>query len=944
MLSISEQGEVVNLSQYDFADMLEAFEEESEYLPTYGLDEQLISRGSNSGLVFTPKSVVSDYETATKVAFVVKDFERISSELDLSRFKEKDYTVVSSLSQLRKFVSTAMQYKYIAVDTEASGLNIYNLSDENPTKDKIIGFSISWRLNQGIYVPLRHKKIKNLDIKEVFKIVRKLLEEKECIPHNSIYDWKVFYDNGIILNVKHDTMILLFHINSMVARGGKALKPNIRRIFDVDTPDLEDMTGTARYAGKFDMLDEDLCRIYGCADVDYVLQFFMYLLPYLPEISYEGYKADIDLVKYCALMEYEGHPVDMKLLKVLNEINNKDITKLREFLFSYIGTKLNIRNGQNKKGFYLFNPNSSDDLNTVLYGILGMEVLKTSEKTGKPVTNSSVFKAYLGAYTDEPDDALEIIMQDNLNSSVFDYEEFCKDGEVSGYGDPGDEILLKMKKLKELKYPVMAIIKALRLRVKLKTSFFEKLMNEHSEGKFFTSVSLAAAETHRIIDVLQTIPAFLKCLFVAYTEDDYEIGADYCQVEARVFSNQAGETELIKRLQDYWADFHRESGSFLFGTSPDRISDSQRKNMKVANFGMPFDMKEGGLVNFKYGAVLDKSKAKEYREEMRILSTRWKTTFWRVQKYLDEYREQALKVDTDKKVQEYFKGHKVSKIYSKCGRSRVFILDGIVDDSGNIIDREKASRITRQAGNFPIQDYARHMFGCSVVRLMKWAESNKLMFIKVRDANKPLGFKFVNLFHLMGLIHDEFLLSLNKQINPDALIEAIERLCMVQEENSCRYYMNISFGNNWHQIHGDKEIEMPVEYVMDRLNSIGRKNIKLARTELFDTTEYYKSDIKRFKYARSVKEIIDVASDESGEVINLAKLKSFPRYAIKEIINSYKFKVSEPLKDKILRTVKSVSNDKEDVEFMSNCIKLMLDAKGKIRVSESSEEFKKEVS
>ena len=120
----------------------------------------------------------------------------------------------------------------------------------------------------------------------------------------------------------------------------------------------------------------------------------------------------------------------------------------------------------------------------------------------------------------------------------------------------------------DTKYPIIYLIKQLRGLIKLKTSFFIKLMNDNYEGKYFTPVSLTAAETYRIIDPIQTIPAYLKKIFIKYEENHTCMDCDYSQVEARVFTSLAQDTALIEKLNRPWADYHREGGAFIFGTKP----------------------------------------------------------------------------------------------------------------------------------------------------------------------------------------------------------------------------------------------------------------------------------------------------------------------------------------------------------------------------------------
>lgn len=847
-------------------------------------------------IFFATKNIVSEYETQTQVEYKINSWEELNKSLDLSWVKNKKYKCLQKLSEFKKALQCLARAEYIAVDTETTGLNIYDLSDNNPVKDRIVGMSLTWEKDQGIYIPFRHKKFNNLPLDIVMKALKPILENKKMIAHNALFDYRVFYDLGIDLNVFMDTMVLLFHIDSTVAKGGKGLKDNIKRIFGIDTLDLETMTGQGRYAAKFDVLDFETCQAYGCADTDFAFQLFVYLMPYLDSRQYEGLRQDISLIKPLGSMEYHGRRVDTSQLPIYNEINDRDIFTLMDLCFKYVGTYLNIKEGKPEISRYLFNFNSADELSKVLYDILDIEPISFSEKTGKPKTNSTVIKTYLSQPAEGVDEVLSMLIDGDVKSALWDYDIF--------YGDnrelmdcEGDEYIIKWKKISATKHPIIYLIKQLRGLIKLKTSFFIKLLNDNYEGKYFTSVSLTAAETYRIIDPIQTIPAYLKKLFVAYEDGHTCMDSDYSQVEARVFTSLAGDTDLVEKLNRPWADYHREGGAFIFGIKPEDISKEQRSNLKVVNFGLPFKMGPKGLVGFKYGIIADKEEEKRAILEMTELSDKWKKTNWRVQNMLDDFRNKAVEICKEPKVLGYFGDRVVGKIYNHAGRARVFNLDGVVDSEGNIIDKSKAERIFRQAGNFPIQGYARHLFGSGLVKLWQSFKRDNLVMLKVPDESKPLGYRFVNKIYLMATVHDEILLSIDDSINPYYILDELEKCMMAKIENHANYYMGVSYCDNWHDGHSGK-YEMSAGCMLATLKKLRSKGKipVFCKGQDLEGKNYVKA-LFDLNYEHSlneeVSELKKLTSIEKGDVDLDAMSRNFDNYELKGFAKDLKVNMDE---------------------------------------------------
>lgn len=252
---------------------------------------------------------------------------------------------------------------------------------------------------------------------------------------------------------------------------------------------------------------------------------------------------------------------------------------------------------------------------------------------------------------------------------------------------------------------------------------------------------------------------------------------------------------------------------------------------------------------------------------------------------LDDFRAKAVEICKEPKVLSYFGNRVVGKIYNHAGRARVFDLNEVVDEDGNVIDKSKAERIFRQAGNFPIQGYARHLFGEGLVKLWKDFESDGLVMIKVPDENRPLGYRFENLIYLLATVHDEILLSIDDKINPYYILDELEKCMMAKIENHANYYMGVSYCDNWHDGHSGK-YEMSAGCMLatlSRLREKGKIPIMCEGQEL-EGKDYVKA-LFDLNYEHSLDEEVDelkkLTSIEKGEVDLDAMSRDFANYELK---------------------------------------------------------------
>lgn len=166
----------------------------------------------------------------------------------------KTFTLVQDLDHLKEIVDAAIKAGLCALDLETEGLD--NRIDEvGRTKQKIVGYCLSFDGNEGFYVPVGHKIVnKNSSVRHHANLQRKLagLEIKRlcenCVTiyHNSCFDHEFLFGSGEDTSVEfdridmfEDTLILDYLRDSTDKRHG--LKHLSARFLGMEMIDLKQL-------------------------------------------------------------------------------------------------------------------------------------------------------------------------------------------------------------------------------------------------------------------------------------------------------------------------------------------------------------------------------------------------------------------------------------------------------------------------------------------------------------------------------------------------------------------------------------------------------------------------------------------------------------------------------------------------------------------------------
>lgn len=155
------------------------------------------------------------------------------------------------------------------------------------------------------------------------------------------------------------------------------------------------------------------------------------------------------------------------------------------------------------------------------------------------------------------------------------------------------------------RHPIVPLILEFREVKKLLSTYIEPLprMADPLTGRVHTTFNQALTATGRLSSVqpnLQNIPIRsekgmkIREAFVPASPDGCIVSADYSQIELRVMAHLSRDPHLIEGFT-HGEDVHRSTAARIFHIGPQEVTAEQRRQAKVANFGIIYGISPFGL-------------------------------------------------------------------------------------------------------------------------------------------------------------------------------------------------------------------------------------------------------------------------------------------------------------------------------------------------------------
>jgi len=443
---------------------------------------------------------------------------------------KSNYNLIKSEDELKKLIHKIEEVGELAIDTETNSLN--------PHLAKLVGISISFKIGEAYYVPLNHSNGKNLDEKNILKILKPLLEDKTIkkIGQNIKFDYIIFYHRGIEMKFLEDTMLMSYVLD---AGKNKHNMDELSKIhLDHQTISYKDLVGTGKKQITFDDVDIDQAKDYAAEDADVTYRLYKKFLKDIKEEKlvniYESFEKP--MIEILAKMEISGIKLDKDFLLKLSKKFEKKIAELEKDIFKISKKKFKI--------------GSTKQLGEIMYNDLKISALKKTKK-GSFATSASV-----------------------LEDLAFKGHELPK-------------LVLEWRQISKLQNTY--------------SDSLPEFINPVSK-RVHTSFLLAATTTGRLASSdpnLQNIPIKsedgkeIRKAFISEKGTSL-LSADYNQIEMRILSDLADVKELKKAFNNN-EDIHSLTASQIFNVEINKVTKEMRRKAKAINFGIIYGISQYGL-------------------------------------------------------------------------------------------------------------------------------------------------------------------------------------------------------------------------------------------------------------------------------------------------------------------------------------------------------------
>lgn len=528
--------------------------------------------------------------------------------------------------------------------------------------------------------------------------VRGILENRHIVAHNGSFEYKVGCLYGIDTNLKDDTMIMhqiMYKFRSTTSNRGEP--SNLKYLAKVELgidqwelsdffPDFkEDKSGQVRAANKrgkkkgskidFSYMDYAGTRVYAPTDGDVTfLLFKKYKQDMMDNHKEQEYIYNVEVIVSCCIgyMEFFGHRLDERKIYGVRDKTKAELACIESEIRQAVGFS---------------KPDEIDAYNHLKESI---DAFSEVDNAGDEDARNNAINGML-----ESTESLYSVIakneenQLNLGSPAQVAELFY---DVLGYPMQGDKRSVASKQIKPLlkaknddgtqAYPVANMYAEYKKKDTLLVKFYDNLPYfMYPGGYIFSSFGQISTATGRMSCSHPNAQQYPKAITgICIPRDGYVMmDADYSQIEYRVLTALAGNTELAHLFSDPDSDYHTLMASKMYGVDYAAVTPKMRSDAKSFNFGIPYGM------GFKSLAILltGNSKPSSVDEAKEKYELYFKNQP-RTRKFFDQVKEMAL-------VNKYTRTHWCRYRYYS-----------FTDANGNENNARKGAAL-RQAGNAVIQ-------------------------------------------------------------------------------------------------------------------------------------------------------------------------------------------------------------------------------------------------
>lgn len=468
-----------------------------------------------------------------------------------------ELTVIKSIPEIEKLIEYLSDKEYVAYDCETTGLT---------KQDEVIGLSVCAEESKAYYIVLKewgpddvrgvgHLASPWLGIAGYVPELLKVLKTKKLIMHNSVFDCmmaEAFFKVDLMPSVHTDTMILAHLIDENRRVGLKELASSI---FGEDSANeqREMKESVLKNGGKltkkcYEMwkCDSQILGKYGAKDALLTYKLFLHLVPHIYEKNLDKFFYEEESMPLLRGPTYDlntvGLAVDSPRLQTLKKTLQAECAEAKAFIYKEIDSRVKDKYpGTNKNN--TFNIGACQQLSWLLFGEYQLEFGNLT-KAGKTLCKNLGLKL---PYT-------------KVAKRSFIAEVQRRKGELvlgKKIRDPWCYIAADKSVLKKLasKYKWIETLLEYQKKTKLLTTYVEGIEERTQYGTIqphFLQHGTTSGRYSSRNPNFQNLPRDDKRIksCIKARPGKILVGADYSQLEPRVFASISGDESLLKAFKE----------------------------------------------------------------------------------------------------------------------------------------------------------------------------------------------------------------------------------------------------------------------------------------------------------------------------------------------------------------------------------------------------------
>lgn len=334
--------------------------------------------------------------------------------------------------------------------------------------------------------------------------------------------------------------------------------------------------------------------------------------------------------------------------------------------------------------------------------------------------------------------------------------------------DNNGKVLISGEELASNKYPTLIIYQKYKKCCK-ELGALNRLKNHSVDGYFKFYINQVGAGSNRQTSDAHQFSDTMKSCAIADSPYHGLVSCDWKQVELRILAGLAEQKDLMELEADENVDIHRAILSIIQGKPIYMISEEERKKGKSVNFGVVYMMTEYGLAGRDFGPGYTKEQIIEERKKI--------TDFYNGLPKIKEFI---------RKNGEFLEKHGYIKTAFNYYRYFPELLDPTLDN-------KTRRRLIRSGNNTPVQGTGAQM--------LKMVETRVWQYIRAKgwDKEKDYDGKKLPMVRMILPIHDEILLSYDKEIPKEEIISMFKECMELDIKNMPPFYAAPAFIDNWYQ-------------------------------------------------------------------------------------------------------------------------------------------------